>query len=355
MLETAPTTPSTEFPRRRRRRANWGLRLSLVLLLVAGSLAIAGTRYYSWCKEASGPRTPVKFVVPAGAAGSEVVDALHEAGVVRCGTVSKWLLRSSGLAGEIRAGTYDLMTNMTPDEAFAAITKPPPPVPTVDLTIPEGYRLTQIAQRVQDVLHIPSKAFMGAADSGRYSLSPYLRKGQSLEGFLFPQTYQFVKGKTTANDVIEKLLAEFGTEAASLPWANAPALGVTPYQVVVIASMIEREAKVERDRPLIAAVIYNRLRRGMALGIDATVDYIDPNPANGLTVSDFQIDSPYNTRLHPGLPPTPIASPGLASLEAALAPAHVDYLYYVLCGVDGHHDFSSSYAQFSQDKARCLG
>jgi UPF0755 protein len=130
---------------------------------------------------------------------------------------------------------------------------------------------------------------------------------------------------------------------------------VTPYQIVTVASMIEREARVPEDRPLIAAVIYNRLDRGMDLGIDATVEYIDPDPENGLTASDFRIHSPYNTRLHPGLPPTPIASPGLASLQAALDPAKVGYLYYVLCGADGHHVFSTSYDQFVKDKARCLG
>jgi len=124
---------------------------------------------------------------------------------------------------------------------------------------------------------------------------------------------------------------------------------------VTIASMIEREARVPEDRPLIAAVIYNRLDRDMSLGIDATVQYIDPDPANGLTTSDFLIESPYNTRLHPGLPPTPIASPGLASLQAALDPATVGYLYFVLCGADGHHVFSTTNHQFEKDKARCLG
>ncbi len=119
--------------------------------------------------------------------------------------------------------------------------------------------------------------------------------------------------------------------------------------------MIEKEYGVEADGPLISGVIHNRLRLGMTLGIDATLQYVDPDPSNGLTESDFHIDSPYNTRIHTGLPPTPIANPGRASLEAALNPAHVDYRYYVLCGADGHHAFSTSYDQFLRDKARCLG
>src|SRR6266511_2538978 len=193
------------------------------------------------------------------------------------------------------------------------------------------------------------------AERGHRSLPPYLPAGKSLEGFLFPQTYEFLAQGTSPGEVIDRLLQQFSTEADSLPWHNTEGLGVSPYEVVIIASMIERESRVPEDRPLIAAVIYNRLARGMALEIDATVAYIDPDPANGLTVSDFQIRSPYNTRLHSGLPPTPIASPGLASLQAALDPAKVGYLYYVLCGTDGHHVFSASYDRFLKDKARCLG
>jgi UPF0755 protein len=323
--------------------------------LVAGVLVALGLRYYSWCEGASGPRTVVAFTIEEGMSGGEVVNALHDRGVLRCATVSRWLLARSGRADEVRAGTYELTTNMTPNEAFAVITEPLPSAPTVRLTIPEGYRLTQIADRVHEVIGISADRFLDAADRGHRSLPPYLPSGKPLEGFLFPQTYEFLAHGTTPGEVIDRLLQEFGTESDPLPWQNADGLGVSPYQVVTIASMIEREAKVPEDRPLIAAVIYNRLDRGIALGIDATVEYIDPDPANGLTASDFRIHSPYNTRLHPGLPPTPIASPGLASLQAALDPAKVGYLYYVLCGSDGHHVFSTSYGQFVKDKARCLG
>jgi len=354
MLETSPPHSTTD-PGPHPRRPSRGLRIGLTLLLVAGLLVALGVRYYTWCEGASGPRRPVAFTIEEGTSGQEVVNALHEREVLRCATVSRWLLARTGRADDVRAGTYELTTNMTPGEAFAVITEPAPPAPTVRLTIPEGYRLTEIADRVREVIGIPADRFLEAADRANRSLPPYLPKGRPLEGFLFPQTYEFLAHGTTPGDVIDRLLQEFGTEAGSLPWENADRLGVTPYQVVTVASMIEREAKVPEDRPLIAAVIYNRLDRGMALGIDATVEYIDPDPENGLTASDFRIRSPYNTRLHPGLPPTPIASPGLASLQAALDPAKVGYLYYVLCGADGHHVFSSSYDQFVKDKARCLG
>jgi UPF0755 protein len=245
---------------------------------------------------------------------------------------------------------------MTPDDALRILEKGPPPVPVVNITIPEGYRLTQIAAVVSKDLKIPQKRFLAEARSGNFSAAPYLpANASSLEGFLFPKTYQFDKKGTTAKQVITTMLAQFEQEAKSLPWGNAKQLGVTPYQVVTIASMIEREAAVPEDRPKIASVIYNRLAKHMTLGIDSTLEYVDPDPSNGLTASDLKIKSPYNTRLFKGLPPTPIASPGLPSLRAALEPAHTDYLYYVLCGNNGHHVFTSTYSQFLQLKSQCQG
>jgi UPF0755 protein len=264
------------------------------------------------------------------------------------------LLRRSGLSDQLRAGSFELTTNMRPDDAFEALTTPPDPVPTVRLTIPEGYRLTQIAERVQDDLGITVTRFRKALDGGDWSLPPYLPEdATSLEGFLFPKTYEFVEGEVTADDVIAKLLEQFGAEAESLPWANAEDLGVTPYEVVVIASMIEEEARLSEERPVIAGVIYNRLEAGMTLGIDATLLYDDPTPDGQLSFSDLEADTPYNTRIHGGLPPTPISSPGRASLQAALEPAETDFLFYVLCGEDGHHAFGRTDAEHEQNRARC--
>ena len=323
-------------------------------MVVAG--VVAAGAYYGHCKGASGPQRPVHLTVEEGTSGEQVVSQLHDLGVVRCGgIVGRILLRATGDADAIRAGSFALTTNMTFDDAVAVLATPPAPVPTVRLTIPEGYRLTQIAERVHEELGIAGDQFLALAQNADWSLPPYLPAGKGTEGFLFPETYRFAKGETTARDVIQRLLDQFGTEAGALDWGPADGLGVSDYQVVIIASMIEREASVPSDREKIAAVIYNRLADGMPLGIDATVGYVDPDPSNGLTASDFEIDSPYNTRLHAGLPPTPIASPGIASLRAALAPADVPYLYYVLCSADGHHRFSVSYDRFLADKAECLG
>lgn len=356
MQDTVPPRTEEPTPGRHRaaRGANRGIRIGLVLVLVLSGLGVAAVRYYDWCQGASGPRESVPFVVSEGTSGSEIVDALHAQGVVRCGLVSRWLLRRSGLEGEFRAGTFDLTTNMTPDEAFEVLTTPPEAVPTVRLTIPEGYRLTQIADRVEEALGIPSRKFLKAVEASDRSLTPYLPEdATSLEGFLFPETYEFVEGRTTADDVIDRLLEQFGTEAEDLPWENAKDLGVTPYEIVTIASMIEEEAALDEERAVIAGVIYNRLDEGMVLGIDATLLYDDPTPDGQLSFSDLEADTPYNTRINAGPPPTPISSPGIASLLAALEPADTPYFYYVLCGEDGHHAFGVTLADHEENRARC--
>jgi len=354
MQEAPPREEAAPGRHRADRRARRGFRIFLVVVLLLASAGVAGVRYYSWCQGASGPREPIAFEVAEGANGSQIVDVLHEQGVVRCGMVSRLLLRRSGLEAEFRAGSFELTTNMTPDEAFEVLTTPPEAIPTVRLTVPEGYRLTQIAERVEESLGIAPRRFLKATEREGWSLPPYLPEdAASIEGFLFPETYEFIEGQTKPADVIRKLLDQFGTESETLPWANAEEFGLTPYEVVVIASMIEEEAKLDEERALIAGVIYNRLELGMTLGIDATLLYDDPTPDGQLSFSDLEFDSPYNTRINPGLPPTPIASPGRASLDAALRPAETDFLFYVLCGADGHHEFGETAAEPEANRIAC--
>ena len=231
--------------------------------------------------------------------------------------------------------------------------KLPPPIPVVKILIPEGKTRAQIAQ-------------IAAADrlSGDYRAaskrSPLLnpiRYGApagtpDLEGFLFPATYDMFPRAPVARLVEEQLLAfreHFGVEDIE----RARALRLTPYQLLIVASMVEREAQVPADRPKIAAVIYNRLRLGMPLGVDATIYYAIEQRTGiatytrELTEAQLHIDSPYNTRTHAGLPPTPISNPGLASIEAAAHPAHVSYLYYVLAPNGcGEHVFSRTLGEF---------
>lgn len=355
MQGTAPQ--GTDAPSGRHRsvkRRRWGVSFLLLLVVLIAAGGVAAARYYDWCREASGPREPVTFEVERGTSGSEIVDSLHDRGVLRCALVSRWELRRRSLEDELRSGSFELTTNMELDEVLVVLTTPPEQVPTMRLTIPEGYRLTQIAERVREELRISSEQFNRAVAQGDWSLPPYLPDdAESVEGFLFPETYEFRAEGTTATDVIDRLIDQFGAVAEDLPWDNAEALGVTPYEVVTIASMIEEEARVAEERAVIAGVIYNRLQSGMTLGIDATLLYDDPTPDGQLSFSDLEYDSPYNTRIYGGLPPTPISSPGLASLQAALEPAETEFFFYVLCGEDGHHEFAVTNAEHEQNRARC--
>jgi len=232
----------------------------------------------------------------------------------------------------------------------------PPKVPAlprvVKALIPEGYTRAQIAELAKaDGL---TGSYLDAS-----AHSPLLRPTHygapastpNLEGFLFPATYDMYVGQP-ARRLVDEQLTAFRRNFGGAEVFRAHALGITPYQLLIVASMIEREAAIEHDRPLIAAVIYNRLRQNMPLGIDATIRYALNDFSAPLTEAQLHTDSPYNTRLHTGLPPTPIANPGVASIQAAAHPAHVSYLYYV-AGADGCGEllFSTSYAQFEHDAA----
>jgi uncharacterized YceG family protein len=174
---------------------------------------------------------------------------------------------------------------------------------------------------------------------------------KTLEGLLFPATYDLVSG-APARTVVAKQLAAYRDETANVSYAYAKRKNLTRYEVLIIASMVERETMLDRERPLVAAVIYNRLKDGMPLGIDATIRYADNNWSSPLKVSELQRPGPYNTRLNRGLPPTPIGNPGIASIRAAAHPAKVSYRYYVVKPGTNGHAFSSTDAQFARDLAR---
>ena len=227
----------------------------------------------------------------------------------------------------------------------------PPPLETYTLLIPEGFTVEQTASKVEKDTEgsVTEEEFLTAARAGGYDYDFLSSADGNLEGFLFPKTYE-VTSETTARGVVKKLLEQYGLETESLDWSRAQQLGVTPYEVLIVASLIEEEAKVPEHRPLIASVIYNRLRKNMKLGIDATVQYALGEWKQELTYSDLEVDSPFNTYRIAGLPPAPICSPGFESIRAALYPAQTDYIYYILTGADGRHSFTADYAQFMRWK-----
>ncbi len=228
-----------------------------------------------------------------------------------------------------------------------------PPIPKiVKIVIPEGFTRAQIAVLAhRDGLRgsylLPSKrsSEIDLAHYGAPASTP------NLEGFLFPATYEMYVG-APASQLISEQLSAFHENFGGGEVDRARVLGIAPYQLLIVASIIEREAAIPHDRRLVAAVIYNRLRLNMTLGIDSTLRYALHNFTTPLTEAELHSDSPYNTRTHTGLPPTPISNPGVAAIQAAAHPAHVSYLYYV-AGADGCGEevFSTSYAQFEKNAA----
>ena len=227
------------------------------------------------------------------------------------------------------------------DDAPAVTTTAPPPLARLTIIFPEGFTIRDMADRVAAVRGIAIRkrgvtprltreGYLRAVD--RAVAPPRFRKDMtrdSLEGFLFPASYEFTQ-RTTARELVADQLAAFRDRFSTVDLAYARSRNLTPYDVLIIASMIEKETAIPRERRLVSAVIYNRLRHRMPLGIDATIRYgLDIPGTKSLTKEALRSPSPFNTRIHAGLPPTPIANPGLASIRAAANPARVDYLYYV--------------------------
>lgn len=211
--------------------------------------------------------------------------------------------------------------------------------------VPEGLKIKETAGKVESQCRVSAKDFINAATQGGYTYDFLKDSSGNLEGFLFPKTYT-VTDKTSARGIVDMMLAQYQEETKELDWTRAAARGVNPYQILIIASLIEKEAKLPEERPVIASVIYNRLKAGMKLQIDATVQYALGKWKRSLSYSDLEVDSPYNTYKIGGLPPSPICSPGFESIRAALYPATTDYLYFILTSPEGRHSFTSDYQQF---------
>jgi UPF0755 protein len=300
----------------------------------------------------------VIVLIPKGSSASRVGSILARDGVVSSGFFFDVRALLEGKRSSLHSGRFALKRDMSYAAAIEALSKPPPRAIAVKVVIPEGYTRRQIADLVaQDALsgdYLAQSERSSALDPINYGAPA---STHDLEGFLFPATYDLTAGAPVARLVGEQLAA-FRQRFSSADVRRARKLHVTPYQLLTVASMVEREAQTDHDRPLIAAVIYNRLREGIPLGIDATIYYAVElqkgiaTYTGELTQSQLKIDSPYNTRTHKGLPPTPISNPGEASIDAAAHPAHVHYLYYVAAADGcGEQVFSDTYAQFEKNAA----
>jgi UPF0755 protein len=337
-------------PSKTRRR--WARRaVALIAVLILAGIAVLAVLLFQPFH--SKGYDAVVVTVPAGASTRDIGDLLAKKGVVDSGLFFEIRARIGGDRGKLRAGTYTLKKSMSYSDALAALTAAPKAAPTVRITLPEGPSRTELAARVKQAgirgSYVTASAHSALLDPRDYG-APKATK--TLEGFLFPDTYELASRTATAKGLVDDQLRTFKREFAKVDLKEAKRRNLSRYDVLIIASMIEREALVPKDRRLIAAVIYNRLRRGMPLGIDATLRYRLNNWSRPLKQSELNMNSAYNTRKVQGLPPTPIGNPGLAALQAAANPAHANYLFYVVkpCG-NGAHAFSSTDAQFQKDVA----
>jgi len=295
---------------------------------------------------------PRNVVIPPGFSAQDVAKILEREGIIGSATTFLVQVRLEDAGESIKPGTYTFTTGQDNESVIAELVKGPRRS-TYKLTIPEGLSVDQVAERLRSERRLDADTYLESAEKPEsFTLSTLGGKSlevNSLEGLLFPNTY-LLEDDTTTETLVQMQLDTFFDETADLPWASAEALGVTPYQAVIIASMIEKEARVPEERDKVSAVIYNRLKKEMPLGIDATTRYALKKWTEPLTKSDLDVDSPYNTREVKGLPPGPIASPGLEAMRSALQPAAVDFLYYVLEDAEGHHFFTASYDEFLQAK-----
>ena len=353
--EAASSAAATPQDARDRKRT-----LRLVSIAVGVLIAIGIPAYGAWSLLVR-PQTSVRAGLPVqveifqGSDTKTIAGILADAGVIDNSSMFRLRARIDGVDGKLRPGIYDFETGMSLNSVTALLLAGPG-VEYTKVTIPEGFTVEQIAERLETEAGIPAAEFAELALKNAPEFTadyPFVEDSTtgSLEGYLFPKTYQIPEG-STPRDVIEMMLSQFEREFSSVDLTFAESKNLSAHDVVILASMIEREARVADERVLVSSVIYNRLAKGMRLEIDATIEYILPGTRPRLLNRHLLIDSPYNTYMYDGLPVGPISNPGLASLEAAVQPADTKYLYYVLTDTDGSHTFTTNLRDFLEAKEK---
>ena len=304
-------------------------------------------------RSVSNDPTPQQFVVAQGESVAEIGSNLQQQGLLRDGDLFRLYVRYNNLDSTINAGVFTLRPNMNIQEIAQTLQRAV--AAETQITIPEGKRMEEVAELLQEQLNINADEFLRLARRADYDYAflKDLPDGASLEGYLFPDTYRLPQNPT-AQDVLLKMLDNYGEKVQPL-MEQAQATGKSPREVLTLASIVEREAVIASERPTIASVYLNRLKIGMALQADPTTQYAlgyQPDQKTwwkqGLTTDDLKYNDPsgYNTYVSPDMPPGPIASPGLSSIQAVISPAETDYLYFVAsCSKDGSHQFSVTFEE----------
>ncbi len=339
-------------PRKKNGARVFGAVALLLLIAVLVAAAIGWNTLHEPAVEVAAGK-PVEVTIASGSSTAAIAETLASAGVIENAAMFRLQSRLSESDGLLRAGEYSLSTGMPYDLVLEKL-KAGPDIVYFDVPIPEGFTARQIAARFAARAQVPEAEITELVTTGAKEFvaeHPYLEKAHegSLEGFLFPATYR-VKEGTSARDVVEMMLDKFDSELAAIDLSYAKSKNLDVRDVVIIASILERESKIQDEFPLVSSVIYNRLARPMRLQLCATVLYELPEGTTKLTNADLKLQSPYNTYIHDGLPVGPISNPGTAALTAAAAPDKTDFYYYVLTGKDGSQTFASTYDEFLKAK-----
>jgi UPF0755 protein len=340
--------PSSPKPRRWFRR----LVALVAMLLIGGALYVINATFQPFQDE-NEQEGGVAVQIPAGADAGSIGRLLERKGVIEDARFFELNATLTLRRGKLRTGNYVLRRKMTNGAAIDALLQGPKVrvVKTFSVTIPEGLSRREAAPAVDrsgiDGSYVRASGSREAVARARRLGAP--KRTKTLEGFLFPATYELKAGATAAT-LVDKQLDAFRRNFGGIDLTQARRKHLTRYDVLIIASLIERETPSDRERPLVSSVIYNRLRLGEPLGIDATIRYDLKKWSGQLLQSELDRDTPYNTRINAGLPPTPIGNPGLASLKAAAKPAHTDYLFYVV-KPGACHAFAKTSAQHERNVA----
>ncbi len=340
-------------------RSPWVRALRLIgavaLVALAGYAVVAGGSFLGrTVGEAIGPGSdtdvplqvepdqPVTIEIPIGSSGQDIGAILAANGVVRSALEFEVAVRNVDAAQDLQAGTYNMTTLMDSADVVAMLIAGPGP-DVYRVTVIEGLRVEEILVTLAEKTPHDFADFEAALLGGEVSTSlrdlPIEATLSDWEGLLFPDTYEFTRSAAPAS-ILQRMASTMEQRVNSVDWSAWKNLGYTEYEGIILASLIESEVLLDAERPVVSSVIHNRLAEGMKLDIDATVLYA--LGTRDVTRFDNEYNSPYNTYLNPGLPPTPIASPGRASLEAAAAPADTPYFYYVLADLDGSHAFAET-------------
>ena len=323
------------------------LHISRLKIFVACCLAIVGISLalilVSYLTSEELPLEPKEIRIAPGTSTKSIAKLLADERIIRSPLLFEVVAYFEGASRHLQAGTYELSAAMSLREIIHQLEAGK--IVHRHFVVPEGLTVAQIAQLFEDEGFGTSESFRRAARDSQWR-KRYGIEGNSLEGYLFPNTYKLVDGIPAAN-VVKMMLDEFNRHWTRERTEEAKSLDFSPQEIITLASIIEKEARIADERPLIAAVFHNRLKRGWKLDADPTVLYALGNPHRALTKKDLKFDSLYNTYVYRGLPPAPICNPGLASIMAALRPAESSYLYFVAIG-DGKHHFSNTLAEHNR-------